>query len=178
MAVRQPNGMLAAVQSDRTDREFFYDGATFTVSAPRLGYYASFKAPASLRETMQVAADQYGVEVPLVDLFSWGTDAGQVDRIRTAFRVGSDIVNGTACTHFAVRQPLVDWQIWIDEAGDSLPCKLVITNRQDAAMPQYSATYRWTRALKFTPDYFRFTPPKGAHEIAIAASAGAGKEGK
>lgn len=176
MAVRRPDGLLATIQSDRTGRKFFYDGKTFTVVAPKLGYYAAFQAPPTLRETMRVAAEQYGIEVPLADLFSWGEDRDQVEAIRTAFRVGSDVVNGASCTHYAVRQPLVDWQIWINEAGDSLPCKLVITDRRDSAMPQYTAVYRWTRSMRFAGDHFRFAPPRGAYEIAIAA--GAGKEGK
>lgn len=168
MTVVRPNKLRATIHTSRHDREIYYNGSNLTLYSPSLGYYASFKTPGTIRETIALAGDRYDIQIPLFELADWGADQSLAAKVQTAFRVGSDAVNGKICTHYAVRQPGVDWQIWLNEAGDSLPCKLVITNRLDPAMPQYSSTYTWLQPRRVAPADFNFTPPKGAHEIAIA----------
>ena len=168
MTMRRPDGLRVSIQTSRRDREIYYNGKNLTVHSPSLGYYATFKAPPTLAETLKLAADKYGLEIPLSDLVAWGTDAETLARVQTAFRVGKDKVNGKVCTHYAVRQQAVDWQVWLNEAGDNFPCKLIITNRLDPTMPQYSAVYRWRPGAKVAATAFNFTPPKDASEIAIA----------
>ena len=168
MTIRRPDGLRASIHTSRQDREIYYDGKKVTVFSPSLGYYAKFDAPPTLKETLKVAADKYGLEIPLADLAMWGTDPELNARIQTAFRVGEDLVAGKICTHYALRQPGVDWQIWLDEAGNGLPCRLLITNRLDPSMPQYSATYSWLTSFSQAPGTFTFAPPKGTHQISIA----------
>jgi hypothetical protein len=43
--VERPGKLHASMTSDRKDREFFYDGKSFTVYSPRSGYYATVDAP-------------------------------------------------------------------------------------------------------------------------------------
>ena len=49
LEVRRPDRLRATVTSDRKNEQMFYDGRTFTVFQPGLGYYAQFPAPATLR---------------------------------------------------------------------------------------------------------------------------------
>lgn len=168
MKFRRPDGLRVSIQTSRRDREIYYNGKDLTVFSPSLGYYAKFKAPPTLAETLKLAAEKYGLEIPLSDLASWGNDSDVLARVQTAFRVGEDMVNSKTCTHYAVRQQAVDWQVWLDQSGSNLPCKLVITSRQDPTMPQYSAVYTWRPGAKVMEGAFNFVPPKGASEIAIA----------
>lgn len=166
--VQRPDKLRATIHSARRDREIFYNGKTLTIFAPNLGFFASFPAPGTIRETIDFADSKYDIAIPLFELADWGTDPKVVERVQTAFRVGADSVNGKVCTHYAVRQPAIDWQVWLDEAGSGLPCKLVVTNRDDPAMPQYTAVYTWVPAKAAKAASFTFSPPKGTHEIAIA----------
>jgi uncharacterized protein DUF2092 len=66
--VRPPDRLRADVVSDRKHQQFFYDGKTLTLYGQRVHYYASIPAPPTIRETLTVAAQKYGLEVPLADL--------------------------------------------------------------------------------------------------------------
>src|SRR5580698_6327319 len=141
---RRPDRFKMSVVSDLRDREIYYDGKTVTVFSPRLGYYASVAAPPTIAQTLKVATDKYGIELPLADLFTWGTDPSLAARVKSAFLVRPEHINGQLCNHYAFRQEKVDWQIWIQQDGPALPCKLVITNRIDSSAPQYTSEMHWS----------------------------------
>jgi hypothetical protein len=166
---RRPNAMRMEVNSDRKERTLFYDGKMATLFSPRIGYYATFEAPPTVAALLKVAADKYAIDTPLADLFVWGTDARPEAKLQSAFLVGAETINGRVCSHYAMRQPEADWQVWIADGSQALPCKLVITTTDDAAMPQYTAVYRWTPQQSFADSIFKFTPPSGARKIAIEA---------
>ncbi len=164
----RPNKLRLDVKSDRQERSLFYDGKSLTVFSPRLGYYASVDAPGTVAETLALATARYGIEFPLADLFSWGTDMRMLDRIDSAFRVGTETIGDRTCRHYAFRQQGVDWQIWIEDTTFARPCKLVITTTDDPAQPQYTATLNWKRGAEPSASRFAFTPPQGARKIALA----------
>ncbi len=177
MKARRPDGLRVDIKSDRQERSLYYDGKTATLYSPRLGYYASFDAPPTIREVVALAADRYGIEVPMADLFTWGTDASDSARIQSAFRVGTETIGDRVCDHYAVRQDGVDWQIWIREGEEALPCKIVITTTDDPSMPQYSAVYDWSPGGAHAANTFTFTPPASARKIAFADVPTQGRSG-
>jgi hypothetical protein len=103
-SVRRPNHLRAEVLSDRKQRTFFYDGKTLTLYAPRVNYYASVGAPPTIAELLQVLDQKYGVEMPLADLFLWGTDKDGIADIKVATYIGPGYVGGVDCEHYAFRQ--------------------------------------------------------------------------
>lgn len=157
--VTRPNRLFIDVASEQRRRQFFYDGKTFTVYSPALGYFAAVDAPPTIKALMQDASDRYGIELPMTDLFSWGTEAFPIDRIRSAVYAGTDRINGQVCEHLAFRQKSVDWQVWINQGQPALPCKLVIVNTEDPAQPTTTAVYSWTTKPTFTDARFRFAAP-------------------
>ena len=72
------------------------------------------------------------------------------------------------CMHYAFRQEKVDWQVWIDQGAQPLPCKLVITSTADPAQPQYSAVLNWDLTTPVDPARLAFVPPANARKISIA----------
>ena len=166
-----PNKLLADVYSDRNERQYVYDGKTFTLLARRVGYYATVPAPATLRELADVLLDKYDIEVPLSDLFLWGATGWNTADITSAVDMGPSEVGGTTCEHYAYRQDGVDWQLWIQKGDFPLPRKLVITTMSDPARPQHSAAYTWNLAPSVNDTAFTFTPPSGARKIILATVA-------
>jgi hypothetical protein len=161
---RPPDRLRVDVASDRKHRQFFYDGTTVTVYGPRTKYYATFPAPPTIRDTLAIAAQRYGVEVPLADLFLWGTDKAQPEAITAAIYVGPSRIGGVACDHYAFQQEDVDWQIWIEQGATPLPRKLVITTKEEE-QPQYSAVLEWNLAPTLDNSLFTFVPPAEAQKI-------------
>ncbi|WP_411197600.1 DUF2092 domain-containing protein [Sphingomonas sp. C3-2] len=167
LKVRRPNAFRVSTEADTQSREMFYDGKNFTVYAPRLGYYASFAAPPSIGQTLEVARTKYGLEVPLADLFEWGTDQTIRSRIQEAMVIRPERIDKRTCMHYAFRQEKVDWQVWVEEGAQPLPCKLVITSRDDASMPQYTAVLHWDLTTPVEASALAFTPPADARKIPI-----------
>jgi hypothetical protein len=107
------------------------------------------------------------MQIPLDDLFRFGTPAAQFDNIQSAMYAGQDFVDGHLCDHYAFRSDKVDWQIWITTGSKPLPRKIVITSRTDDSRPQSVQMLDWNLKPAFKDAVFKFTPPKGSTKIEI-----------
>jgi hypothetical protein len=165
-----PNRLRADLTSDRKDRLFLYDGKTFTLFARRMNYYSSIAAPATTGELVDLLDEKYDIELPLTDMFFWGTPRARTSTadITAAGDYGPSVVEDTTCQHYAFRQEGLDWQIWIQNGEHALPRKVVLTTLTDDARPQYSAVYTWQLAPSFNEAAFTFTPPADAKPIVFA----------
>jgi hypothetical protein len=168
--VRRPNRLRAEVKSDRKHREFFYDGKSFTVHAPRMGYYATVDAPTTIAELIEVLTDRFGIELPLVDLFYWGTDQDRLDAITSAINVGPSTIHDTQTDHLAFRQPGLDWQLWVERGARPLPRKLVLTTTDDPTRPQHIVELDWDLAPQHDDGIFTFVPTPSSKRITFAES--------
>lgn len=164
VAVR-PNRLRVAIDGDRQQRLLLYDGTTFTVWAPKLRYYASAPAPPSIIQLADTLEDRFNIELPLVDLFRWGTPNAPLSEIRGARDIGPSAVGGVTCEHYAFRQNGLDWEVWIQKGEHPLPRKLVLNTLNDPARPQYTATYTWNLAPSYGRDSFTFVAPPDARAI-------------
>ncbi|MBX3159736.1 MAG: DUF2092 domain-containing protein [Deltaproteobacteria bacterium] len=166
--VRKPDHLRAEIRSDRRDRQFFYDGETFTIYSPRMGFYATSPATGTIRELADQLQTKYGLELPLVDLFRWGTDEDSAKEITQATYVGPAVVDGVQTDQYAFRQPGLDWQIWIDQGERPVPRKLVLTTTDVPARPERAVELTWNLATHPDDKVFAFTPPKDAQRIPLA----------
>jgi hypothetical protein len=142
------------------------------VFQPGLGYYASFAAPPTLAELVDVAEKRYGLDLPLADLFYWGTEKNRVSDITSAVKVGPSSVKGVKCDHYAFRQSDVDWEICIESGSRPLPLKLVITTSKEPSQPQHTSVMTWTLSPTFDEKDFSFTPPASARRIEFDVAKG------
>jgi hypothetical protein len=167
MDVERPNKLRALMHSARSERELVFDGKTVTLYAPARKYYSTVEFVDTIGGLINRLEEKYGVQVPLSDLFLWGTPAAPLDKIDSALNAGQDFVGDDLCDHYAFRQDKVDWQIWITTGSKPLPRKIVITNRADEARPQSVSLIDWNLKPNFKDSVFKFTPPKGSSKIEI-----------
>ncbi len=165
--VERPSKVRAVMVSPRSERQIIYDGKTVTFHTPAQKYYSTVAFTGTLGELIEKLQARFDVEVPLADLFVWGTPAAPLDKIESAMNAGQDFIGNDLCDHYAFRQGNVDWQIWITAAGKPLPRKIVITSRLDDARPQSVSLLEWNLKPAFSDAVFRFTPPAGAKAIEI-----------
>jgi hypothetical protein len=168
--VRRPNGFVIDLNSDIKKRTFFYDGKSFTVSAPELKYYATVDAPATNIATLDAIYDKYGIALPLEDLFHWNGDKTREDKLISGFAVGPATIDGVPTEHYAFREKDMDWQIWIQKGDKPLPKKLVIIDRTDETGPTYVARLNWVENPVYTQKDFAFTPAGDAKPIKFMAA--------
>jgi hypothetical protein len=164
----RPNRLRIEVTSDEKHRLYLYDGKNFTIWARLVNYYATVPAPPTIGELLDRATEKYDIELPLYDLYNWGTKDDDINRIKTAVDIGPSAVDSVTCEHYAFHQEGVDWQIWIQLGEFPLPRKLVITTLTDDARPQHSDTLTWNLAPSFNDAAFAFDPPPDAKRIVLA----------
>jgi hypothetical protein len=156
--VQFPDRITIDMRGDTSHRRVYYDGAKMSVVALKAGKYVTFPVKGSVADVLAAAYEDYGIEFPLQDLFRWGDPASTVVRPTSGYRVGDAMIGDTKVGHYAFRQPGVDFQVWLEEGTQALPRKMVITNTEHPAQPQYVAYFRWNQAPEITADSFTFTP--------------------
>ena len=165
--IARPNKLRARMHSARAERDLIYDGKTATLYVPAQKYYSTVDLADTIGGVIGRLKEKYGVQVPLSDLFVWGTAAAPLDNIESAMNAGQDFIDKDLCDHYAFRQAKIDWQIWITTGSKPLPRKVVITNRGDEARPQSVTLIDWNLKPAFADSVFKFTAPKGASKIEI-----------
>jgi hypothetical protein len=166
IAVR-PNRLRAEITGEDKHEILFFDGKNFTIYGQLNNFYATVPAPPTIGELVDQLSDKYGIELPLVDIFEWGTNEAATKRITSAVDIGPATIDDITCEHYAFRQKGIDWEIWIQLGDFPLPRKYVIRTLTDDARPQHSVTLDWNLAPSYSDDAFTFDPPPGALSIPI-----------
>ena len=86
--VQTPNRLRMTTTSERSDRLFLYDGKNVTLYGKRVNYYATAPAPPTIRELVTKLEEEFGISLPLVDLFRWGAPDWKPDGITSALDGG------------------------------------------------------------------------------------------
>ncbi len=166
-SVRSPDGLAVSIEGADFQRKVTYDGHQVTIYGAALDLYAQFDAPATIRETLEAAAEKHDLEFPLADLFLWGTDDDGLDEVLAATLVGPANIGGRVCDQYVFVQENVSWQIWITRGEQKLPCKLTIIDTAQSSKPQYSAVIDVTPDASFDASTFTFDPPATATKIGV-----------
>ncbi|HEX7857121.1 MAG TPA: DUF2092 domain-containing protein [Sphingobium sp.] len=172
--VERPNKFHVSLRSDRQMRDYYYDGKKFTVSIPRQHFFAVADAPPTIAEVVDDMYNQYGITLPLSDLFVWAYDGAPTDGLLSALRIGYAKIGNIDTDQFAYRGEQLDFQIWIARGPRPLPVKMVITSRDPETRPSYSADLTWNTAAKFTPATFAFKPDAKTSQIQMAKASASG----
>ncbi len=162
-----PNKLFTQVKVDEKQMDFnmYFDGQKLTLYSKNNKFYVSVSAPGTLKDLVLNTFAEKGIQLPLQDLFLWGTDASSKDAITSAVTIAEATLDGKPCTHYAYRQEDVDWQIWVQEGDKPLPLQLVITTTSETSQPQYSARLDWDLNPDILDATFMFVPPEDAHAI-------------
>lgn len=167
--VRKPDAFVIDVVSDEWNRRFIYDGREFTLYAPKLGYFSTWAAPGTIKDTIADVETRFGISIPLDDLFRWSEPGGaRADTLESGYLVGVETVEGVKTNHYAFREGQIDWQVWIQQGAQPLPRKMVIVDRRDPTNPSYTARLTWVLNPKLSnADFAAYQPPKDAKRIRI-----------
>lgn len=166
LSVQRPDKLRADRRGDLVDQIFYYDGKSLTLYNPGQRYYATVPAPNTLEAMLDFARTKLDIEAPAGDLLYGNAYEIVMDGVTSGFVVGKSVVEGVRCDHLAFRGADVDWQVWIREGKQPLPCKYVITSREIPGEPEFSVVMtRWDLAPKFTDQTFTFAPTKNAQKV-------------
>ncbi|MFS2160943.1 DUF2092 domain-containing protein [Pseudomonas sp. Pseusp122] len=148
-------------------QQFFYDGKHFTLHDSASGHYATIQAPAGIDPLFDQFTDRYGIALPLADLFQWDASTASKVGIDGAQLIGKERIGDQTCTHYAYRQPSIDWQLWVREGARPLPCRLVIVRNDINGLPRHSVNFDWDINRQPASSAFTFNPPAGASVVPL-----------
>jgi hypothetical protein len=165
LAVRGDNRLHAYEEGDLRDRTLWFDGNEMTVLDRDLGHYVVVDTPNNIADAISYLEDQ-GVVFPLSDFVTGDFYGGVTTNIATGDYLGLHQVGDRQCHHLAFTQTNIDWQIWIEDGYEIVPCKLLITYKNLPESPQYTAYFgEWNFAPRLPDRLFYFVPPEEASQI-------------
>ncbi len=166
--VRRPDKLYVEVTGDLENERIWYDGEQFTVLDLRKNEYEQAKVEGDIDSALDHMAEAYGESSPLADLVYSDPYAILVENVETGMYVGLHEVRGVKCHHLAFTQKNIDWQIWIEDGAQPVPCKAVITYKDAESVPQFTAVlYDWEFSPHLPDSLFEFYPRNDAVETAF-----------
>ena len=166
VALQRSGGLYVQWSSDLGDRQFWYDGRTVTLYDPSSPFYANESAPPELDAMLDKVLPQLDFAPPLSDLLYSDPYQRIKGDIQFGFSLGENDVGGRTCRSFAFVSKDIDWQIWIDPGPQLIPCKLVITYRNQPSQPQFTAVFTdWDFAPRIAAPVFTPDLPPGAEKV-------------
>jgi len=171
ISVQLPDRLHAHMAGDEQDLQLIYDGKTLTLYDAAGKHYATAPAPPTVARTLDAIRARYGIVFPLADFIQMSAQENLLQKITAAGYIGASRIGGVECDHVAIRQPDVDWQVWIEKGETPLPRKVVITTKTQPTQPQYIAMLKWDTNVSIDSNLFTFTPPADAVRIKFARRA-------
>jgi hypothetical protein len=166
--LRRPDRLVVDRVSEKGHRVARYDGTSFTLCDLDRGVHASVPARATIDETLDMLHDDYGLVVPLADLFVGDPYAAYTTVAEKALNLGVRPVRGVACHQIALSTSWLAWQLWIPVEGTPLPRRVEIRYLDEPGAPRYVANLDdWKVDPPTTEEDFRFVPPEGSEPIEI-----------
>ncbi|HML95638.1 MAG TPA: DUF2092 domain-containing protein [Thermodesulfobacteriota bacterium] len=166
LTVERPGKAYASFDGDLQSRKIWYTGSEITVLDADNGFYGALPTPGTIDETMDFLISDYGMTIPLADILSADPYKAFISNAVAGVVAGESTIDNKSCTHLAFVQKYIDWQIWISDGADRLPCKLVINYKTVPGSPQYSAEFsHWSIDPSIDPSVFKPEIPPGAMKI-------------
>ena len=164
--VKRPNKVYAQTVGDIGEKKFWYDGKGITLLDVDKNVYAQEKAPANIDSTLDHLMEDYGFSLPLSDFVFSDPYTDLSENVEDGYYVGLHSVRGMKCDHLAFIQENLNWQLWVKEGKQPVPCKIVITYKDVPGSPQYTAVFSdWNFKKKEPDSLFKAVAPKDAEKI-------------
>jgi hypothetical protein len=164
--VKRPNRLHVEIRSPHSERGFWYDGKSLTILDRKRNLYSAVPMPGTLDAALDNAHDQFGIDLPLIDLAVSDPYQNAMSSVLKGTDYGLAPVLGVDCHHLAFTQENVDWQVWIQDGPQPLIRKFVITHKNEPGAPEFTAFItRWDLTQRISDSDFVFDPPPGATKV-------------
>ncbi|MFL6724748.1 MAG: DUF2092 domain-containing protein, partial [Sphingomicrobium sp.] len=161
IALNRPDKIRTTRKSGFADTEMVFDGKTVSILGKGQNAYVQAEVPGTIDNLIDQLRDRFKRQIPGADLLLqdvYGQLTGDITDVKD---LGSGVIGGTECDHFAFRAKETDWQIWIAQGANPYPCRYVITSKDVDQSPQFTLVVSDWKAGGAGGD-FTFKPPAGA----------------
>lgn len=166
VAVQRPNRAYVEYLGDVAAKRMWYDGKQLTVLDGAEKVYATTAVPGKIDAALAKMEDEHGFSPPLAELLFEDPYQALREDVVFGLYMGLHDVDGKRCHHLAFVNKEVDWQIWIEDGTQAVPCKLVVTYKQLPGSPQFAAVLSdWRFDERFAETVFKPMIPDGVRKI-------------
>jgi hypothetical protein len=166
VSLRRPDKIRATRSGGFADVEMLFDGKTLTMLGKNANLYAQADIPGSIDHLIDELKNKYNRPLPAADLLMTDIEGQLMPDVTDTKDLGSGVIGGIECDHFAFRTKEVDWQIWIAQGDRPYPCRYSIKSVQVADGPEYSIQLRdWKTGDNVAADDFGFQNTSEAKKI-------------
>jgi outer membrane protein assembly factor BamB len=164
-------------KDDNAGLELVSDGHTLTVHARRAKQYTESKAPADLDGVGKGMVRFGHAATGMLFQNVLAEDPGEMllDGVASCEYSGREKVNGTEAHHVKLKQPDLDWELWVAAEGKPYVLKVVTNVSNESAKMVTVETYgNWKIDSEPDAAAFKFIPPAGAAKVKNLGPAGQG----
>ena len=163
------NGFVSHSERDGTLRDFYYDGAEFTVASPNEGFYTNMPFTGGFDSLVDTVREYTGTILPLWSLMSDTLADGLLDDVEKGSYLGETLIAGSPVHHLAFTGENEDWQIWIStDDTRPLPLMIVGTEKNEVGWPQYRVYMTdWNLDPATDQAMFRFVPGENDTRVSM-----------
>lgn len=166
MTLSRPDKLQAKRLGGLINQVFYYDGKTLTLNNQKENVYAKQPAPTTIEEMLDYARESLGLILPASDLVYRNVYSLLMQEVTSATVVGKAVINETICIHLAFSRPDVDYQVWVADAGQLLPCKYVVTDKSTSALVSTTSVFsNWNVKPSISDSSFSYVPAKGTMKV-------------
>jgi hypothetical protein len=168
VTLNRPDKIRVTRHGGFADVEAVFDGKTLSLLGKNANVYGQVDVPGSIDHLIDELRDKYDRPVPGADLLQSDLYDELMPAVVDVKDLGSGVIGGVECDHFAFRNKDVDWQIWIAQGARPYPCRYVITSKLVRDAPQYTVQIRdWKTGNEVAADDFRFSSPANAKKVTL-----------
>lgn len=161
--IRRPDRLYVSYGDDLSAKEAWYDGSQFTLHDHVADVYGQLPSASTIDATLDAISDEYGVLLPLGELFSSDAYEAFAENVIEKIYVGRHDVGGVAAHHLLFTGPNAVWQLWVDAGEVPLLLKLVVAQPDAPGYPQQIFLFSdWDLAADLPDDSFVAEIPEGA----------------
>lgn len=175
VTLSRPDKLHATRSGGFADVATFFDGKTLTMLGKNQNAYVQIDVPGTIDHLIDELMNKYNRPLPAADLLlSDSFDALMLDVVDIK-DLGSGVIGGIECNHFAFRTKEVDWQIWIAQGERPYPCRYSISSKVLARAPQYTIQFEnWKTGGQVRTVDYGFRNPTGAQKVELTSLEGNG----
>lgn len=175
VALQRPNMIRATRSGGFADVLVNFDGKTLTLLGRNQNNYAQADAPGTVDQLVEEMRTNHKRTLPAADILMEDPYDALMTDVSEVKDIGSGVIGGVECDHFAFRAQEVDWQIWIAQGEQPYACRYVITSKLLSGGPQYSIQVRnWKSGGEVATMDFTFRNTTGAAKVDFQGLEGAG----
>jgi hypothetical protein len=136
---------------------------------PSKNVYGVIPLTSDIDGLVNTIENEYGFVIPMGSLIATDLHNAISEQIITSDYLGVVNIRGNSCHHLAFTLQHIDLQVWVAEGDRPLPCKFVITYREEIGFPEYEAIFSdWDfTSIPANDPRFTVTLPENVHQIEV-----------